>query len=115
MPIAGPFVGQCAYRMRMHVLFVFLATFACVSSLSAQQNSLAREKRAAIEKAVSSFMSRDSIPGLSAAVVLDGEPRWAQGFVMADLENYSPATSSALLRLGSVSELMFATVVLQML
>ena len=114
MPIAGPFVGQCAYRMRMHVLFVFLATFACVSSLSAQQNSLAREKRAAIEKAVSSFMSRDSIPGLSAAVVLDGQPRWAQGFGMADLENYSPATSSTLFRLGSVSKPISATAVLQL-
>lgn len=59
-------------------------------------------------------MSANSIPGLSAAVVLEGEPRWAQGFGMADLENFSPATSSTLFRLGSISKPITATAVLQL-
>lgn len=59
-------------------------------------------------------MSENSVPGLSAAVVLDGEPRWSQGFGMADLENSSPATSSTLFRLGSISKPISATAVLQL-
>lgn len=99
---------------RMPAIFVSLLIFFCPSSLFAQQKNLPPEKRAAIEKAVGSFMAANSIPGLSAAVVLDGEPRWSQGFGMADLENYSPATSSTLFRLGSISKPISATAVLQL-
>jgi len=91
----------------------FLMVLFCGSPLTAQQQELEQEKRLAIEKAVASFMSENSVPGLSAAVVLDGEPRWSQGFGMADLENYSPATSSTLFRLGSMSKSISATAVLQ--
>lgn len=59
-------------------------------------------------------MSANNAPGLSAAVVLEGEPRWSEGFGMADLENSSPATSSTLFRLGSVSKPISATAVLQL-
>jgi CubicO group peptidase (beta-lactamase class C family) len=83
-------------------------------ALCAQQRTLSAEKRQAIEKAVASFMSANSVPGLSAALVLEGEPRWSQGFGMADLENYSPATSSTLFRLGSISKPITATAVLQL-
>src|SRR5690242_19393188 len=95
------------------ILLSFLICF-CISPASAQQKSLSPEKRQAIEKAVASFMAENSIPGLSAAVVLDGELRWSQGFGMADLENYSPATSSTLFRLGSISKPISATAVLQL-
>lgn len=95
------------------VVFFLLALF-CVEALSAQQKNLPQEKRLAIEKAVASFMSENSVPGLSAAVVLDGEPRWSQGFGMADLENSSPAISSTLFRLGSISKPISATAVLQL-
>jgi len=44
------------------------------AAVAAQQKSLSPQKRAAIEKAVSSFMSANSVPGIGAAVVLDGEP-----------------------------------------
>src|SRR5215472_16441667 len=94
------------------VVFFLLVLF-CGSPLRAQQKELEQEKRLAIEKAVASFMSENGVPGLSAAVVLDGEPRWSQGFGMADLENYSPATSSTLFRLGSISKSISATTVLQ--
>src|SRR5215831_4647707 len=96
-----------------HALFSLLILF-CAAAPAAQQNSLPPEKRLAIEKAVGSFMSANSVPGLSAAVVLAGEPRWAQGFGMADLENSSPATSSTLFRLGSISKPITAVAVLQL-
>jgi serine beta-lactamase-like protein LACTB, mitochondrial len=86
----------------------------CAPSLFGQRTSLSPEKLQEIEKAVKSFMSASSVPGLSAAVVLEGEPRWSQGFGMADLENQSPATSSTLFRLGSISKPITATAVLQL-
>jgi serine beta-lactamase-like protein LACTB, mitochondrial len=93
------------------LLLLFLAL---TPALCAQQRTLSAEKRQAIEKAVASFMSANSVPGLSAALVLEGEPRWSQGFGMADLENYSPATSSTLFRMGSISKPITATAVLQL-
>jgi serine beta-lactamase-like protein LACTB, mitochondrial len=112
MPTRSPFAGK-SIRWKRAILFS-LSVLPCTSSLSAQQRSFPLEKRAAIEKAVASFMSANSIPGLSAAVVLEGEPRWSQGFGMADLENSSPATSSTLFRLGSISKPISATAVLQL-
>jgi CubicO group peptidase (beta-lactamase class C family) len=93
------------------LLLVCLAT---ASGAAAQQKSLAPEKRAEIEKAVSSFMSATSVPGVGAAVVLDGEPVWSAGFGMADLENSSPAASSTLFRLGSISKPITAVAILQL-
>jgi CubicO group peptidase (beta-lactamase class C family) len=85
------------------LIVLFLAVFLGLPVLSAPQKGFSVEKRQAIEKAVAGFMSRNNVPGLSAAVVLNGKPYWSQGFGTADLENYSPATSSTLFRLGSLS------------
>ena len=100
------------YINRVFCLLVVL--LAGVAVLSAQQKGLSPEKRLEIEKAVASFMSANSVPGVAVAVVLEGEPRWSQGFGMADLENYSPATSSTLFRLGSISKPITATAILQL-
>jgi serine beta-lactamase-like protein LACTB, mitochondrial len=97
----------------IRVLPLFLAVFLCVPARSAPQKGLSLEKRQAIETAVARFLSRNTIPGLSAAVVLDGRPYWSQGFGMADLENYSLATSATLFRLGSISKPISATAVLE--
>ena len=84
------------------------------ASAAGQQKTLSPEKRAAIEKAVSSFMSANSVPGVGAAVVLEGEPVWSAGFGMSDLEDFAPATSSTLFRLGSISKPITAVAVLQL-
>ena len=82
--------------LRIPILYLIGIYLAGATGAAAQQKSLSPEKRAEIERAVSSFMSANSVPGIGAAVVLDGEPAWSAGFGMADLENYSPATSSTL-------------------
>jgi CubicO group peptidase (beta-lactamase class C family) len=82
--------------------------------LRAQSKSLPSEKRSQIEKAASSFMAANSVPGISAAVVLDGELIWSEGFGMADLENFVPATPFTLFRLGSISKPITATAILQL-
>jgi len=93
---------------------LLLASLMAAFGSPAQQKTVTPEKRAEIEKAVSSFMSANSVPGIGAAVVLDGEPVWSAGFGMADLENSSPATSSTLFRLGSISKPITAVAILQL-
>ena len=59
-------------------------------------------------------MAANSVPGVSVAVVQDGELVWSAGFGMADLENFVPATSFTLFRLGSISKPITATAILQL-
>ena len=94
---------------------VVLLAFSLESaSLHAQTKGLSADKRAQIEKAASSFMAANSVPGISVAVVQDGELVWSAGFGMADLENFVPATPSTLFRLGSISKPVTATAILQL-
>jgi CubicO group peptidase (beta-lactamase class C family) len=44
------------------------------------------------------------VPGLSVAVVENGEYEWAQGFGVADLESNVPSTEHTLSRLASISK-----------
>ena len=54
-------------------------------------------------------MAANSLPGISVAVVEDGNYEWSSGFGMADLENFVPATSTTLYRLASISKPITAT------
>jgi serine beta-lactamase-like protein LACTB, mitochondrial len=103
-----------ANSFRVPLLWLFALTLAGASGAAAQKKNLSPEKRAAIEKAISSFMSANSVPGVGAAVVLEGEPVWSAGFGMSDLEDFAPATSSTLFRLGSISKPITAVAVLQL-
>jgi serine beta-lactamase-like protein LACTB len=93
---------------------VLAALLALAAAASAQQKTLLPEKRLQIEMAVSRFMSANSLPGMGAAVLLEGEPVWSAGFGMSDLEDSAPATSSTLFRLGSISKPITATAILQL-
>jgi len=94
---------------------VVLLGFSLESAPShAQNKGLSPDKRAQIEKAASSFMAANSVPGISVAVVQDGELVWSAGFGMADLENFVPATPFTLFRLGSISKPITATAILQL-
>jgi serine beta-lactamase-like protein LACTB len=84
------------------------------SPVRAQNKNLPAATRAHIEKAASSFLAANSVPGIGVAVVQDGEIVWSQGFGMADLENFVPATSSTLFRLGSISKPITATAIMQL-
>ena len=93
-----------------------LAALSVIFSIraTAQDSSLAPEKRRQIEKAVSSFMTANSIPGISIAIVQNGHPVWSSGFGLADLEDSAPATSFTLYRLGSISKPITAIAILQL-
>ena len=106
-------------RVRTSLLplsFLLLALLPAASLIPvvAQENSFAAQKRAQIEKAVSAFMTANSIPGVSVAIVQNGQPVWSTGFGMSDLEDSAPATSSTLYRLGSISKPITAVAILQL-
>jgi serine beta-lactamase-like protein LACTB len=102
------------YALPFAIVLLLLACLVIPAPLLAQSKSLTAEKKTQIEKAASSFMSANSVPGISAAVVLDGELVWSEGFGMADLENFVPATPATLFRLGSISKPITATGILQL-
>ncbi len=95
-------------------LHLTLALFFLSAGASGQSPALSSEKRALIDRAASEFMAASSAPGISIAVVLDGQPTWSAGYGMADLENSVPATSATLFRLASVSKPITATSILQL-
>jgi serine beta-lactamase-like protein LACTB, mitochondrial len=105
------------HRKSLRPFSILLATLlAAIFSVSAtaQDHPLSPEKRAQIEKVVSAFMTANSVPGVSVAIVRDGQPVWAAGFGMSDLEDSTPATSFTLYRLGSISKSITAVALLQL-
>ena len=57
---------------------------------------------------------RQGIPGMSAAVVIDNQPAWSRGFGRADIENDVPATPQTVYRIASISKMITAVAVLQL-
>ena len=80
----------------------------------AQEAKLSEEQRTAIEAAISKFMTANKAPGISVAVVENGQYAWSAGFGMADLENSVPATSATLYRLASISKPITAIAAMQL-
>src|ERR1700694_3308714 len=102
-----------ARLLRLLVLaIVFCGCFVRVSL--AQAHQLSAEKRTQIEAAVSKFMASTHVPGVSVAVVENGEYEWGSGFGFADLENNAPASEHTLFRLASISKPLTATAAMQL-
>lgn len=99
-------IGKIAMRLAAWLL--------AASCAVAQTAKLSAEKQAKVESAISKFMATSKTPGISAAIVQDGEFVWSAGFGMADLENSVPATSETLYRLGSISKPITAAAAMQL-
>ncbi len=106
--------GQGAALRQAHWLILFLLLATSALPAHAQESKLAPEKQAKIEATISKFMAANSAPGISAAVVENGEYVWSAGFGMADLENFVPATSVTLYRLGSISKPLTSTAAMEL-
>jgi serine beta-lactamase-like protein LACTB, mitochondrial len=98
------------------IVLAALALCLALTARTAAQNApkISPENRTKLESAVSRFMSANSVPGVSVAVVEGGEEVWSEGFGMADLENFVPASSRTLYRLGSVSKPLTAIAAMQL-
>ncbi len=84
--------------------YLFVPILFCAVLLQAQEPQLSTDKQHQIEAAVSKFMASTHVPGVSVAVVENGEYEWASGFGFADLENNAPASENTLFRLASISK-----------
>lgn len=107
--------ASCRRPITRH--FVLLLAFAlCGTSVFGQgrDQHLSSDQRTEIEAAVSKFMAATHAPGVSIAVVENGELEWATGFGFADLENNVPATEHTLFRLGSISKPLTATAAMEL-
>jgi hypothetical protein len=90
-------IGGSRLRVLSGVVIVALAL---AGALTADDAAISAAEKAQVEDAVSKFMAASHAPGISAAIVENGQLVWSEGFGMADLENSVPATSRTLYRLG---------------
>jgi serine beta-lactamase-like protein LACTB len=89
---------------------LFAARFCSADTVA----DLPKSKIDAIESRVSEAMSRQGIPGMSVAVAVENEIKYANGFGQADVENSVPARADSLYRTASIAKPMTATVVMQL-
>jgi CubicO group peptidase (beta-lactamase class C family) len=97
-----------------HFLFIvaLMLTHADAQSLSAP--TLTPELRTKVDSAVEAFRQQSSAPGVSIAIVQNGELTYANGYGFADLENSVPATADTLYRLASISKTITAIATMQL-
>jgi CubicO group peptidase (beta-lactamase class C family) len=106
--------GKLSQQSARGFILAVLFCSAFVPGSHAQQHELSPEKRTQIEAAVSKFMASTHVPGVSVAVIENGEYEWAQGFGFADLENNAPASEHTLYRLASISKSLTAVGAMQL-
>ncbi|HEX7120085.1 MAG TPA: serine hydrolase domain-containing protein [Longimicrobiales bacterium] len=101
------------FRLRTAIVALFLAGIVASGAprpLAAQALAEAPAPAAyaeAIEagrRTVAEVMAEHAIPGVSVAVLVDGEIVWSEAFGYADLEHRVPATRLTRFRIGSVSK-----------
>src|ERR1700724_1590823 len=85
---------RASLRPLPFLLAVLLAAIASVSA-AAQHHTLSAENHTQIEKVISAFMTANSVPGVSVAIVQNGQPIWSAGFGLADLEDPALAPPAA--------------------
>jgi CubicO group peptidase (beta-lactamase class C family) len=88
-----------------------LCAFFCIfiAATAYSQTRLDAASVSQINNKVSAFMTKTGTPGVSIAIVRDGELIWATGYGLADVENNVPATAETMYRLASVSKAVSAT------
>ena len=101
-------------RIARATLIVALFAATVTTTLAQQLTGLPADKLEKIEKAITAQMSRQGIPGLSVAVVVDHKLRWSNGYGLADVENFVPAKAMTAYRLGSISKPITAAAVMQL-
>jgi serine beta-lactamase-like protein LACTB, mitochondrial len=71
-------------------------------------------KAAKIDAAIAELMQKHQVPGLSVAIVQEGQIVWLKGYGKANLEHDIPVTPATMFRLASVSKPVTALAVLRL-
>jgi len=91
-----------SFFTKASVLFAFVL-FNCVSAYT-QIPQKYEKVVAQSRKIIAETMTKQSIPGLSIAVAVDGKIIWSEGFGLADLENQIRVSPATRFRIASVSK-----------
>ncbi len=67
-----------------------------------------------IDDYIRAAMTKNQIPGLSVAVVQEGEPVLIKGYGLANVEHYVPATEHTVYEIASVAKTFTATVIMML-
>ena len=91
-----------------------LALVALSAISLAQDAALPASAEPKIERAVTAFMTKVNAPGVSVAVSHGPTVQWANGYGLADIEQFVPAKADTVYRLASVSKPITAVAVMQL-
>jgi CubicO group peptidase (beta-lactamase class C family) len=75
---------------------------------------LDRTKTEAVDRILDAWMKKSGIPGLSAAIALDGEVVWSHGYGIADVENSVAAKPETVYRSASIGKPITATAAMRL-
>ena len=79
-----------------------------------EKTAISGEQTSKTDAAVTAFRSRQSIPGISVAIVRDNQIIFRRGYGLADLENQVPATAVTVFRIASVAKSLTAVAAMQL-
>jgi CubicO group peptidase (beta-lactamase class C family) len=94
-------------RTSLALVLLLVAAHAAAAPL----DEITREE---ISTRVQEFLEESKAPGISVAVGIDHELCFEQGYGRADIENDVPATASTVYRLASISKMLTAVAVMQL-
>src|SRR5438477_295166 len=88
--------------------FLIIGIFLCINSVARAQKVEAPPMEA-INQFIEAQMRKQQIPGLSLAVVKDGQLLLTQGYGLADVENNVPATPETVYQIQSITKMFVAS------
>jgi CubicO group peptidase (beta-lactamase class C family) len=103
--------GLMSRRRALVGLFVLVVLAPAALTAAAE---LLAEKKGAIDARIAELMQKQQVPGLSAAIVVDGQLAYERGYGLADVENNVQATGETIYRLASISKMLTATAAMQL-
>ncbi|MGC1386324.1 MAG: serine hydrolase domain-containing protein [Candidatus Acidiferrales bacterium] len=102
-------------RQRIPLLVLLTPLFSLLVPIARTQTpSLPEDLIEQLETETTNFIAATKTPGVSVAVVEDGQPVWSKGFGAADMDEHRRATADTLFRLASVSKPLTATGAMQL-
>jgi CubicO group peptidase (beta-lactamase class C family) len=102
-------------RAQRHLFVALVAVLAAgAPPACAAAAELSAETRGTIDAAIAKLLEESRAPGLSTAIVVDGQLAYEQGYGLADVENNVPSTPQTIYRLASISKMLTATAAMQL-
>jgi CubicO group peptidase (beta-lactamase class C family) len=93
---------------------MFLVLFALLTAGNAVAAELPHTTIDAVQRIVTAYATAHGVPGLSVAIVSEGELSWSNGYGMAEAENQVPAKATTAYRSASIGKTMTATAAMQL-